>query len=433
VRQCALWLGLLGLGWGLLGSCQPAEAQGKAKKPAQAAAKKPAQTLLQARRGFKTKLRRVLRDKTKLAPPPPSVFSLIQYKTPLGPMAAYLSRPARPGKKHAAILWVTGGFPPGGIGEGAWRPTARSNDQSAKAYRHAGLIMMYPTFRGTAGNPGSQETFYGEVDDLLAAADHLRKLDFVDPERVFLGGHSTGGTLVLLAAAAGGERFRGVISFGPVAQVQGYGEDNLSYHPSAREHRLRNPISFLAAIRCPTYVIEGDQGGNLSSLREMQAKNKNPLVRFVPVPGASHFDLLAPLNDAISRTIVTLKSKASFSLKAKSLQGAFNADQVAAREAADLNTLARIRRAGISLGEHTIQHLLVARHKAPLSALAKEATGFLASPVRARKDRRGRAFFLLYLSRRLVLKDVDALFACSKVVAALARKHRVQHDGWDLK
>ena len=63
--------------------------------------------------------------------------------------------------------------------------------------------MMFPGLRGTSGNPGTQESFLGEVDDVLAAADFLRKVDYVDPSRIYLGGHSTGGTLALLVAEAG--------------------------------------------------------------------------------------------------------------------------------------------------------------------------------------------------------------------------------------
>ena len=61
--------------------------------------------------------------------------------------------------------------------------------------------MMFPSLRGGNDNPGNKEGFLGEVDDVLAAADFLSKQEFVDPNRIYLGGHSTGGTLVLLVAA----------------------------------------------------------------------------------------------------------------------------------------------------------------------------------------------------------------------------------------
>ena len=75
--------------------------------------------------------------------------------------------------------------------------------------------MMYPSLRGGNNNPGHMESFFGEVDDVLAARALLAKLPYVDPERIYLGGHSTGGTLALLVAECSGA-FRGVFAFGPV-------------------------------------------------------------------------------------------------------------------------------------------------------------------------------------------------------------------------
>ena len=34
--------------------------------------------------------------------------------------------------------------------------------------------MMFPSLRGGNNNPGSKEGFFGEVDDVLAAADLLQ-------------------------------------------------------------------------------------------------------------------------------------------------------------------------------------------------------------------------------------------------------------------
>lgn len=55
---------------------------------------------------------------------------------------------------------------------------------------------MIPSFRGEDRNPGSYEMFYGELEDLDAAYDWLAKQPWVDPDRIYLAGHSTGGTPV---------------------------------------------------------------------------------------------------------------------------------------------------------------------------------------------------------------------------------------------
>src|SRR5690606_3682486 len=102
-------------------------------------------------------------------------------------------------------------------------PGPPSDDQSASAYREAGMLMMFPTLRGGNDNPGRREAFWGEVDDVLAALEAARRLPYVDPQRIYLGGHSTGATLALLVAASGAS-VNAVVALGPVADISGYGD-----------------------------------------------------------------------------------------------------------------------------------------------------------------------------------------------------------------
>lgn len=396
-----------------------------------AAAAEAGPTLLEAREGHRTRLVRQARDSEGLEDPPPALFSKLSYPTKLGPMSAYLSKPQGPGRKPA-IIWITGGFPAGGIGEGAWEARPASNDQSAKAYRQAGLVMMYPTLRGSAGNPGSQESFYGEVDDVLAAARFLAKQPFVDPDAIVLGGHSTGGTLALLAAATG-YAFRAVIAFGPVDDPASYGAEALTYDPEdEKEARLRAPIAYLDAVACPTWVIEGE-GGNIASLRALQKKSRNAKLSFFAIKGAGHFDVLAPINDYLASRLATHKGEGVPKIEAAELQGAFLSAKAAAREAADLRTLADLRAGGDDLrGPRTMKHYLLARERAPLEAAARSASssGLKSEAVEERKDRGGRAYYLLILSKRLDFLDLKAVFACSKAAAALAEEVEAQYEGW---
>lgn len=264
----------------------------------------PSQTgsLADARRGFQTKLVRQVAEKEPVPKPPAQLFSLVKYDSSAGKIAAYLSKPPKDKKKHPAIIWIFGGFD-NGIGETAWEKAEPGNDQSASAFRRAGIVMMYPSLRGGNDSPGFNESFFGEVDDVLAAANFLAKQEFVDPKRIYLGGHSTGGTLVLLAAESS-DRFRAVFSFGPVEDVAGYGPDNLHFDLSnKREVELRAPGRWLHAVKNPTFVFEGTAQGNIDSLRAMQRSNKNALVHFYPVAGATHFSLLAPVTELIAAKI----------------------------------------------------------------------------------------------------------------------------------
>ena len=152
------------------------------------------QTLQEARKGFVTHVVRSGDSEGAPDSPAKNEFQLIRYRTSVGPLAAYVTKDPGDRKKHPAIVWITGGDC-NSIGD-VWSPRPRRNDQSASPFRKAGIVMMFPSLRGGNDNPGQREGFYGEVQDILAATDHLAKLPCVDPSRIYLGGRSTGGTLV---------------------------------------------------------------------------------------------------------------------------------------------------------------------------------------------------------------------------------------------
>src|SRR5262245_60194258 len=235
----------------------------------------PQVPLAEARRGFKTQLIRKDREGTPADPPPAKVLRLVHYESPAGKLAAYLSPDPGNGKKHPAIIWIFGGFS-NGIGSTAWEKPEAKNDQSASAFRKAGIVMMYPSLRGGNDNPGVKEGFVGEVDDGPAARGFLAQQPFGDPERIYLGGHSTGGTLALLAAECS-DHFRAVFSFGPVDDVTGYGAKNLPFDVhNEQEVKLRAPGRWLHSIHCPTFVFEGaDRPGNADALGSMSQESNN--------------------------------------------------------------------------------------------------------------------------------------------------------------
>jgi dipeptidyl aminopeptidase/acylaminoacyl peptidase len=258
-------------------------------------------TLAEARKGFVSKLVPANIEPEPLPEPPPGIFKKVAYDSPVGKLGAYLTPDPRNGKKNPAIVWITGGDC-NSIGD-VWSVEPVENDQTAAAYRRAGIVMMFPSLRGGNDNPGTRESFLGEVDDVIAAAGFLAKQPYVDPNRIYLGGHSTGGTLVLLVAEMS-DRFRAVFSFGPVGDVSRYGGNYAHFDPKQpNELRLRAPEIWLASIRSPTFVIEGADG-NVSQLHAMSELSKNALVRFREVPGADHFGVLAPANKLIASKIL---------------------------------------------------------------------------------------------------------------------------------
>lgn len=261
-------------------------------------------TFVEARKTFHTTLLRHNKIGEVADVPPAGVLELVSYPAPLGANAAYISPRPKSAKRFPAIIWLVGGFS-NSISALAWSPGPRANDQSASGFRDHEIVMMYPALRGGNTNPGCLETFAGEVDDVIAATKYLASLDYVDPNRIFLGGHSTGGTLALLVAAAAGEQYRAVFALGPVDDVRGYGADVLPFDlTNMEEAKIRAPILWLKDISCPTYVYEGTTSpSNISSLRTLQRGNSNPLIHFVSIEGKTHFSIIAPLIEQLAQSI----------------------------------------------------------------------------------------------------------------------------------
>jgi acetyl esterase/lipase len=187
----------------------------------------------------------------------------------------------------------------------AWSDYPADNDQSGKAFREAGIVEMYPSLRGGNANPGSKERFYGEVNDVLSARKYLASRADVDPNRIYLGGHSTGGTLALLVSEDS-DLFRAVFSFGPVSDPRDYGADDLNYDVNDdQEAGLRAPGRWLNGIKKPTFILEGTaKRSNIDELELMRGSSTNPLVHFCPIPNKTHFSTLAPTTQLIAQKIL---------------------------------------------------------------------------------------------------------------------------------
>ncbi len=273
-------------------------------------------TLREARKGFVTKI--VSLGESYGAPETPpagSGFQLIHYQSPVGQNAAYVTADPGDGNKHPAIVWITGGDT-NSIGD-VWTPNERSNDQSASAFRKAGIVMMFPSQRGGNDNPGRREGFYGEVDDILAATNHLAKLPYVDANQIYLGGHSTGGTMVMLVGAYS-DRYRAIFSLGPVAGAAQYGGDFVYCDPNEEmEMVLRSPILWLHDVKTPMYVFEGAEDGNWDAIELMVAENSSPHIQFFQIPGHDHFSVIAPLTEKLADQIV----KGQVNITQQMLQG----------------------------------------------------------------------------------------------------------------
>lgn len=231
--------------------------------------------------------------------PPENLYRVVRYPASLGQFAAYLSAPSD-ASKHPALIWI-GGADHNSLGD-TWTGVAV---EEFDVFRKAGIVLMRPSLRGGNDNPGSYEYFYGEVNDVLAAAEYLAHQEFVDPQRIYLAGHSTGGTLVLLTAEYS-DRFRAVFSLAPVSDVRGYPE---GVKPplakrDARGFELRSPIYWLNFIKSPVYVFEGDRSpSNIGDLKRLARAPRNPSVHFYSVTGADHVGSREPVLSLMAKKI----------------------------------------------------------------------------------------------------------------------------------
>ena len=142
-----------------------------------------------------------------------------------------------------------------------------SDWEEAKAFRDAGFIVMLPNRRGENSQPGNFTMFYDEVDDVISAAEYLRKQSFVDDNRLYVAGSSTGGTLTMLAALTY-PHFRAAASFSGSPDAVGYTRHAVAIgdwadipfdYRDARELQLRSARVYAGNFKCPTRLYYGTE------------------------------------------------------------------------------------------------------------------------------------------------------------------------------
>ncbi|MBP9479732.1 MAG: prolyl oligopeptidase family serine peptidase [Sebaldella sp.] len=244
------------------------------------------------------------------ATPPKEIFSLIKYPAKDGDMAAFLTPDPKDGKKHPAVIWLNGGY--GGIGNDDffWTDQPWENDQTGKAFREAGIVTMIPSFRGENNNPGKYEMFYGEISDLESAREYLAKIPYVDPERIYVVGHSTGGTKVLLGNEFS-KGFRAAFSLGGIPDLKlriERGEMMVAIpfnQNNPEEFRLRSPRTFITSLHSPTFYFEGDQyyWSEFYEVQKIADKSNVPFYSY-KIKNADHFNIISPVNELIAKKIL---------------------------------------------------------------------------------------------------------------------------------
>jgi pimeloyl-ACP methyl ester carboxylesterase len=205
----------------------------------------------EVRRQFRTRLLRegASPQREVIALRPPDYVDEVEFPSGELRLKAWMSGHRQADQRLPAVLFLHGGFE---FGAADW--------DMALPYWEAGFVVMVPMLRGENGQAGTFSFLYNEVDDVLAAAEYLSQHPAIDPTRIYLAGHSAGGTLTLLAIEASG-RFRAAASF------DGSPDQQLLYHGRAkkpgaypevvfdpndtRELQVRSPLAYALSVKTP--------------------------------------------------------------------------------------------------------------------------------------------------------------------------------------
>ena len=396
------------------------------------------ETLLDKRKGYVTKLKKKEKLEEVVEIPPKDIFEIVKYETELGEMSAYLSlHDVEKGEKRPAIIWLTGGLPVASPDAYLWEEADYDNEQSARVFRHSGIVTMFPTLRGRKkGNAGYVEQFYGEVNDVISAAKYLQKLDYVDPKRIYLGGHSSGGTLALVVAEST-DLFAGVISLGPTNDH--YGQENAPYEWTEKEIYLRSPINFISLITTPTYLIEGSSG-NVMSLDQLAIKARkvgNENVHTAKVKGASHFTCIHPVNRIFAKAILASKDGSLAINMEEDIEPSVIKYKKMVQEAEDLRILRSLRFEEVELNSFKeLESSFYSWRKDILNKFVnslKSDFSFNAEKISTLKDQDGKTYFGVRVFKKVDFGSLREIFKTSSELRLRSEAFNLYYEYWSIK
>ncbi|HEY2236762.1 MAG TPA: S9 family peptidase, partial [Candidatus Angelobacter sp.] len=195
---------------------------------------------------------------------------LIHYPTKDGKwqISAFVYVPynAEKNGKNAAVVWIHGG------------PDAQSDNSFNRGIQYLvnqGYFVIAPNYRGSAGYGKEFEDANrfdmggGDLEDVISAAEWIKKTGFIDPKKVGVMGGSYGGYLTMMAVTKAPDLWAAGVAIVPFVNwfTEIENEDPLLRQydmatmgdPMKDKARFqdRSPINFVGQIKAPLLLLAG--------------------------------------------------------------------------------------------------------------------------------------------------------------------------------
>jgi len=196
-------------------------------------------------------------------------------------------------KKMPAIVFLHGGF---SFSADDWI--------AAQGFVTAGYVLLMPRLRGENGGEGNFEMFGGEVDDAIAAGKYLASLPQIDAQRIYLAGHSVGGSLAMLTSQMPSP-YKAVAAYSGFARLPLWLAHYKNIAPFnvdlADEQKIRDPYRYAGSVKVPLYVFTESSNTPAIPVNAEFCKTvaKYSVCKHEVITG-SHESMIAP---AVSRTV----------------------------------------------------------------------------------------------------------------------------------
>lgn len=219
------------------------------------------------------------------------VIRRLQYASGADLVPAYLfaPKPLDSGKRHPALVVV----------HGAWHGHLDPAYCELIAYAVSkGYVVIYPEYHSSSGyGENIHKSNFGVTDiaDVLAAADYLKSVSYVDSGRLGIFGHSRGGMLALMAIERAPEKFKAAVDVAGLADMIAF----MAYKPDYRRQETASEPYFGGKL----------PSENLGPYMEISPLNHVDEIRTPLFLAATTGDKVAPMPLHIGRVIDALKAR----------------------------------------------------------------------------------------------------------------------------